>query len=358
MTTEPMEPTEPMEAEVHESAGAAGSDDVVPATMRAVTARRYGPPEVLQVEHLPVPEPRAGEVLVRVGAVSVSRADTALRAADPAFARLATGLRRPRNPVPGAELAGEVVAVGPDVADVRAGERVVGATGVAQGGYAEYARVPAAGVVPVPAGISDVEAVALVEGGLTALPFLRDGGGVGPGASVCVNGAAGAVGSSAVQLAVVLGAEVTAVCSAAGADLVRSLGAAHVVDREREDVTAGGQRFDVVLDAVGTLSLRRVRRVLRSGGIYLSTVPSAAIAVQTMLAALPGRRRRRGRILFTGLRPDRLKAADQARLLQLAVAGRLRPVLDRAYPLEDVVAAHAYVGSGRKQGVVVLVPTP
>lgn len=328
------------------------------ATMRAATWRRYGPPEVLRVEELPVPVPAEGEVLLRVGAVSVSRADTAMRAADPAVARLAAGLRRPRNPVLGAELAGEVVAVGPGVDGLGVGDRVVGATGVAQGGYAEYARVPAAAMVALPASMSDADAVALVEGGLTALPFLRDGGRVRPGQAVCVNGAAGAVGSSAVQLAVALGAEVTAVCSAAGADLVRSLGATRVIDRQATDVTAGGECYDVVLDAVGTLSLRRVRRVLRPGGVYLSTVPTTGILWHTLLAGLPGRRRRRGRILFTGLRPAPRKAADQAVLLELAAAGRLRPVLDRTYPLDEVVAAHAYVGSGRKRGTVVLEPSP
>lgn len=326
-----------------------------PTTMRAVTCRRYGPPEVLRVERLPVPQLRTGEVLVRVGAVSVSRADAAMRSADPPIARLAAGLRHPRNPVLGAELAGEVVAVGPGVDGVAVGERVVGATGVAQGGYAEYARVPATGIVGVPDAMSDAEAVALVEGGLTALPFLRDGGHVGPGQAVCVNGAAGSVGSSAVQLAVALGADVTAVCSAAGAELVRSLGASQVVDRQAQDVTAGEVRFDVVLDAVGTLSMRRVRRVLRPGGIYLSTVPTAGILWHALVAGVPGRRRR-GRILFTGLRAAPAKAADQTLLLELAAAGRLRPVLDRTYPLEDAVAAHGYVDSGRKQGTVVLQP--
>lgn len=327
----------------------------VPTSMRAVTCRRYGPPDVLRVEEVPVPAPQAGEVLLRVGAVSVSRADAAMRAADPALARLAAGLRRPRHPVLGAELAGEVAALGPGVRDVAVGDRLVGATGVAQGGYAEYAPVPVAGTVAVPAAMSDAEVVALVEGGLTALPFLRDGGHVRPGDAVCVNGAAGSVGSAAVQLAVVLGAEVAAVCSAAGADLARSLGAHAVVDREAEDVTAGDRSFDVVLDAVGTLSLRRVRRVLRPGGVYLRTVPSLGIVWHTLTAALPGRRRR-GRLLFTGLRSAPAKAADQATLLDLAATGRIRPVLTRTYPLEEAVAAHAHVDSGRKQGTVVLIP--
>lgn len=344
-----------MSTSTPDRAGAPGPSVALPATMRAVTCRRYGPPEVLTVEELAVPVPRKGEVLVRVGAVSVSRADTALRAADPPIARLAAGLRRPRTPVPGAELAGTVVAVGPDVTRPAVGDRVVGATGVAQGGYAEYACAPAAGLVATPVGLSDAEVVALVEGGLTALPFLRDGGRVGPGSTVVVNGAAGAVGSSAVQVAVALGADVTGVCSAANVELVRGLGAVRVVDRGSQDVTRLDAQVDVFFDAVGTLSLRRVRHLLRPGGVYLSTVPSVAIAWQTVLAGLPGRRRR-GRILLTGLRPAARKAADQAELLELAAAGRLRPVLDRVLPFEDAAAAHAYVETGRKRGTVVLVP--
>ena len=327
----------------------------LPRTMRAVTARRYGPPDVLRVEELLLPVPRDGEVLVAVGAVSVSRADTAMRAADPPIARLAAGLRRPRHPVPGAELSGVVAAVGPGVEGLVVGDPVVGATGIAQGGYAQYACAPAAGLVRRPTGMCDADAVALVEGGLTALPFLRDGGRVGPGQSVCVNGAAGAVGSSAVQLAVVLGAEVTAVCSGRHADLMRSLGATRVVDRTVQDVTRLDARFDVFFDAVGTLSLRRVRHLLRPGGVYLSTVPTAAIAWHTLAGGLPGRRRR-GRLMTTGLRSAPQKAADQVSLLELAAAGRLRPVLDRTYRLEEAAAAHTYVETGRKAGTVVLVP--
>ncbi|MEE6271970.1 NAD(P)-dependent alcohol dehydrogenase [Georgenia sp. MJ206] len=324
-------------------------------TMRAVTARRYGPPGVLQVEEMRIPPPGAGDVLVRVGAVSVSRAETAMRAADPPVARLATGLRRPRNPVPGSELAGEVVAVGPRVTGLRPGDRVLGATGAAGGAAAEYARVPAAGLVTIPTSLSAPDAVALTEGGLTALPFLRDAGRVVPGQSVCVNGAVGSVGAAAVQLAVALGARVTAVCSARNAELALALGAARVVDYTTADVTAEVDAFDVFFDAVGTLSFRRVRGSLRHGGTYLSTVPSAGIAWHTLTAAVPGSRRR-GRIALTGLRRPEQKAADLRRMLDLADRGLLRPVLDRAYPFAEVAAAHAYVETGRKRGTVVLVP--
>lgn len=327
----------------------------LPHVMRAVTARRYGPPEVLDVERLPVPRPGPGEVLVRVGAVAVSRAETHMRAADPAIARLAGGVRRPRNPVGGSELAGEVVLAGSAVTDLRAGDRVVGATGAAMGAAAEYVRVPAAGLVGVPRDMSDADAVALTEGGLTALPFLRDAGRLRAGQHVCVNGAVGAVGAAAVQLAVAAGARVTAVCGAANAALARELGASDVVDRATDDVAARRDAFDVFLDAVGTRSFRQVRRALRPGGVYLGTVPTPAIFWHTLAALVPGRRRR-GRIALTGLHPPAAKAADLREMLDLSAQGLLRPVLDRIYPFEEAAAAHAYVEAGRKRGTVVLVP--
>lgn len=278
-----------------------------------------------------------------------------MRAADPPVARLAAGLRRPRNPVGGSELAGEVVLACPETTDLRPGDRVVGASGAAGGAAAEYARVPAAGLVRIPDDLTAPEAVALTEGGLTALPFLRDAAGVRPGQDVCVNGALGAVGAAAVQIAVAMGARVTAVCSARNADLARQLGATDVVDYAVEDVTERAGAFDVFFDAVGTTSLRRVRSSLRPGGVYLSTVPSAAIFWHTALAPVPGRRRR-GRIALTGLRSAAAKAADLRQMLDLADKGLLRPVLERAYPFAEAVAAHDHVDSGRKRGTVVLVP--
>ncbi len=327
----------------------------LPATMRAVTVRRYGPPEVLRVEELPVPRPGKGEVLLRVGALAVSRADAAMRAADPAIVRLVSGLRGPRQPVPSSELAGVVVAVGEGVTGLEPGVRVVGATGARAAAAAEYALAPAAGVVPVPDGLSDADAVALVEGGLTALPFLRDAGRLAPGQAVCVNGASGAVGVAAVQLAVALGGTVTAVCGPANAALVRALGAAEVVDRTRADVTALTGAFDVLFDAVGTLTYRRARGALTPGGVYLTTVPSASIAWHVLATSLPGVRRR-ARIAFTGLRSPEAKGADIRTLLRFAADGDLRPVVGRTFPMAEVVEAHRYVDSGLKRGTAVLFP--
>lgn len=322
-------------------------------TVRAVVQHRYGPPDVLVPDRVPYPAVRPGQVLVRVRAVAVSRAEAHMRAADPPVARVASGLVRPRNAVPGGELGGEVLEVGDGVTHVAPGDRVV-AVSLRGGGYAEVAAVAADAVVPVPDGVPVEDAVAVVEGGLTALPFLRDHGRVGSGTRLLVNGASGAVGVLAVQLGVDLGAVVTGVCGPAHLELVRSLGAHRVLDRTHEDLTDAVEAYDVVLDAVGTSSYPRVRPALAPGGRYLTTVPSAGILADMLRTRLrPGRR---ATLATTGLRPTRAKVADMAHLLALAAEGRVRAVVDRRFPLEEAAAAHRLVDTGRKSGAVLLVP--
>lgn len=322
-------------------------------TMRAVVSRTYGPPEVLEPTHLPWPAAGRGEVVIRVLAVAVSRAEAHMRAADPPIARLASGLLRPRDPVPGSDLAGEVVEVGPDVDGLVPGDRVV-AVSMRGGGFAEALALRADAVVPLPDGMTPADAVAITEGGLTALPFVRDHGRVGRGTRLLVNGASGAVGVMAVQLGAHLGAEVTGVCSTANLDLVRSLGARHVIDRTREDFTATGAAYDVVLDAAGTSSFRRARHALAPRGRYLTTVPSVAIGPQMLWTRLrPGRR---ATLATTGLRPLPAKTADMAWLLSLAAEGGIRAVVHRTFPLEDAVEAHRLVDTGKKRGSVLVTP--
>ncbi|UZN04769.1 NAD(P)-dependent alcohol dehydrogenase [Cellulomonas sp. S1-8] len=324
------------------------------ATMTAVVCDRYGPPDVLHAARVPVPEPGTQDVVVAVHAVAVSRAETAFRAADPAFARLASGLLRPRHRVLGGTLAGVVTAVGADAAPWRVGDRVVVQTGMAMGGYAEQVRVPAGHVVLLPDDVTDDDAVAVVEGGLTALPFVRDYARARPGLRLLVNGAAGAVGASAVQLGAHLGATVTAVCGPAHADLVAGLGAADVVDRSRTPLERLTGTYDVVLDAVGTSSPRACRHLLDAHGSYLTTVPTIGTLVRTAT-----RRWERGRtaaVGFTGLRPVPDQRADMEVLVGLLRDGQVRAVVDRTYPLGGAAAAHAYVDTGSKAGSVLLHP--
>lgn len=322
--------------------------------MRAAVSTTYGPPEVVQVQDVPAPEPGEGEVLVRNRASTLEAALVAARAGTPWFARLAFGLRRPRNPVLGGEVAGEVVAVGPGVTRFAVGDRVVGVTRMGAGAHAELVVLREDGVIePVPDGLSDVDAAVLACGPLTALPFLQVHGRVRPGQSVLVIGASGCVGTAAVQVAVHAGARVTAVCGPRGTDLVRDLGASEVVDRTAEDVTAREARYDVVLDVAGASSYRRCRRLLRDDGVYLVTVPSPGILWRTLWTS---RRRtgRRGVVAFTGLRSEAQKSEDLRTALRLGTDGALRPVVDAAYPLDEIAAAHRHVEHEHKAGTVVV----
>lgn len=321
--------------------------------MKTVVYHHYGPPDVLQLEDVPIPTPNDDEVLIRVDATTVTPTDCAARSGRPASARLVFGLTRPRTAVLGGELAGRVEAVGGSVDRFREGDDVVAVTGAELGTHAEYVCMSQdASIVPRPADMTAAEALAAFGGGLTALPFLRDEASIGSGDTVLVNGAAGAIGTAAVQLARHAGATVVGVCSAPKAELVRSLGAAKVIDYTAEDFTDAARAYEIIFDAVGASSFRRSRRALTRDGMYLTTVPSVAIALQmawTCFVSGP-----RAVVAFTGLRSTAAKTADLRLLSRLVDEGQLQPVLDRCYPLDAAAEAHRYVETGHKTGTVVL----
>lgn len=320
--------------------------------MKAAVIDRYGPPDVLVVRDIPVPTPGAHEILVRNHASIASPPDCAMRSANPFIIRFFSGLWRPKTPVIGYTVAGEVAAVGAGVTRFKPGDRIYGAADTRLGGYAEFALVvDDSALVPLPDGPSYGEAAAIAESFLTAWPFLREGAVLQPGQSILINGASGSIGGMAVQLAKHMGAVVTGVCSGRNADLVRSLGADHVIDYTKADFTAGGVAYDVIFDAIGKSSFARTKAALQPGGIYLTTVPSLGIMLQKGKADAQGRR---ANILFTGLRPESEKLTDLALVPQLLAAGAIRPVIDRTYPLSDIAEAHRYVETGRKTGSVVV----
>lgn len=322
--------------------------------MRVAAYERYGPPEVVGIAERPVPEPGAGEVRVRVHAASIGAADSAGRSGTPWFARLAFGFRAPKRPVLGSDFAGIVDAIGPGVTRFAVGDRVFGATGADGGAHAELLIVAESGaIVGLPAAVDMTDAAAICDGGLTALPLLRDGAHLRPGARVLVNGASGSVGAAAVQLAKHLGAEVTAVCGPAHVELVGSLGADRVIDYTREDFTAARDAYDVVFDAVGKSTFRRCRRSLVAGGAYLTTVPSFAIMLQHLTSKAGSRR---AVIMFTGLRKDADKIPDLEQLAALAASGAFRPPIDREVPLDDIAEGYRIVDTGHKSGSVVVRP--
>jgi NADPH:quinone reductase-like Zn-dependent oxidoreductase len=303
--------------------------------VKTVVCTRYGPPEVLRLAERETPVPRKNEVRIRVLATAVTSSDCYLRGLDlnrayRLMARVAIGWNAPRQPVLGMVLSGKVDAVGPDATSFAVGEPVFGFDRHRFGAYAQYVCWPEDGLlVARPANLTDLEAVAIPYGGLLALAYLRKAG-VRAGQRVLVYGASGAVGTSAVQLARYLGAEVTGVCSTPNVDLVASLGANAVIDYTAEDFTDRAGRYDVVLDAVGkrksAAALRRSRRVLAPGGACISVDDG---------------------------RPT-LRHHDLMLLGDLATKGEIRPVIDRTHALEEIVEAHRYVDTGHKRGNVVV----
>jgi NADPH:quinone reductase-like Zn-dependent oxidoreductase len=324
--------------------------------MRVAAYERYGPPEVVVITDRPEPVANAGEVRIRVHAAAVGSSDGAARSGTPWFARLAFGLRAPKRSVLGSDFAGVVDAVGPGVTRFAVGDRVYGATGIDAGAHAELVVVSEAGaIVRLPDEVGMADAAAICDGALTALPFLRDGARVAPGARVLVLGASGSVGAAGVQLAKHLGAEVTATCGPAHVELVEALGADHVIDYTRQDVMLDREPFDVIFDAVGKSSFRRCRPALAPGGTYLTTVPSFAILFQQLTSRIGSRR---AVIMFTGLRPDAEKIPDLEFLAALAASGGLRPPIERVVPIEQIAAGHRIVDSGHKGGSVVVTMAP
>lgn len=320
--------------------------------MRQVTQSRYGGPDVLEIRDVPGPVPGESEVLIRIEAFSVTLADCAFRKADPFITRLFTGLFRPRNLVLGDDIGGVVEAVGSKVTRFEVGEAVFGSVGGSLGGAADYICLPEdAAIVLRPQSLDAGQGAGLSYGYLTAMPFLRDAGQVKPGDRVLINGAASSVGAVAVQLARHFGAEVTAVCSGRNGELVRSLGADHVIDRTKSDFTVARDAYDVIFDAVGKSSFGRCKSALKPGGIYLTTVPSLAILWHMLTKRKPGKR---GKLATTGLRPVSAKLGDMEILVELVEAGTVRAVTDRRFPLSQVADAHRYVETGRKAGDVVV----
>lgn len=317
--------------------------------MRAAVYRRFGGPEVVAPEEASRPEPTGDQVLVRVLAASVSASDAAARAGSPWLARLAFGPFRPRVSVLGSDFAGRVEEVGPDARRFAVGDLVFGATNAAMGAHAEYIVVSeTAPIERMPEAIEPARATALVDA--TALSFLRETADLQPGQRLLINGASGAVGSAAVQLAKHMGAHVTGTSSARNIDFVRSLGADVALDHADADATFGAGPYDVVFDAYGKLGYRRARRMLAGNGLYMTTVPSFAILVQSLWTRLFGRRR--ATIAFTGLRSVDRVAADLRETAELAARGALDAPVDATYPIERVADAYRHVERGKRGHVV------
>lgn len=325
------------------------NDMTTEATMKAIVTPRYGAPDVLQLQEVAKPTPKADEVLVKIHAAIVSASDVAFRQGDPFIVKLMYGLQKPRFAILGAEFAGEIAAVGAEVTQFNVGDRVFGLSGDSFGAYGEYLCLSEnKPMITLPVGATHAEAVSLLDGAPTALIFLHDVAKVQRGQRVLVNGASGAVGAAAVQLAKHFGAHVTGVCSGANAEMVRALGADEVIDYTREDFTRGGKTYDVIYDAVGKRTFGECRRALTPRGMYLTTVPTFGILFDMLRTLVGGKK---AKLVLAGLitTKDTLNT-----VIQMFNEGALKPVIDRCYPLAQSVEAHRYVDSGRKRGSVVV----
>lgn len=324
--------------------------------MRAAVYRTFGAPEVVRVEEIPQPSPGRTDVLIKVHASTVSAADYRARSRTVPrglglLAAFGLGVFRPRNRVLGMDAAGVVEAVGAEVTKFRVGDEVIAMLGSRFGGHAEYACISQDGAITAkPRTMTFDEAVSLPFGGLTARAFL-DRADVTPGSEVLINGASGAVGTAAVQLAKHRGARVTAVCSGAASELVTSLGADRIIDYTTVDFTTEGLTYDVIVDCVGNAPFEKVEASLNPGGALLLVIADLA-----GLLLAPWRSRRSGKLVSGG--NVQYRSEDLAFLVRLAESGQYQAVIDRTYELSDIVDAHRYVATGHKKGNVVLHVAP
>ncbi len=322
--------------------------------MRAAVFNRYGPPDVVRVKEVEKPTPGDNELLVKIQATTVNRTDCGYRRASPFILRFWTGLLRPKRTILGTEFAGEVEAAGRSVTSFSVGDRVFGYVEGPFGAHAQYLTIPEDGsLAAIPADLTYEEAAPATEGLHYALSSLMNAK-VRSEQDVLVNGGTGAIGSAAVQLLASLGVRVTAVCDTANMELVRGLGADKVVDYTVEDFTEDDLQYDIVFDAVGKSSFARCRRLLKPGGIYVSSDggPWFQNAVLPLVTPLAGRFLERKKVVFPFPKIDQAMVRRFARLME---SRAFRPVIDRRYPLDDIVDAYRYVETGRKIGNVVIV---
>ena len=321
--------------------------------MKAIAYTKYGTPDVLELKEIEKPAPKDDEVRVKVSVTTATVADSRMRSFTVPIsywlpARIALGIREPKNTILGAELAGEIEAVGKDVKRFKKGDQVFASTlEHGFGAYAEYVCLPEDGLLAIrPDNVTCEEAATLPIGGRTALYFLRAAN-IQRGQKVLIYGASGSVGTFAVQIAKYFGAEVTGVCSSANLELVRSLGADRVIDYTQEDFTKDAETYDVIFDTVGKASYSGCMRVLKKDGVYLQAVAAPGISLRMRWTSMISSKR------LIGGGPPR-KSEDLIFLKELVEAGKVKPVIDRVYPMEQIVEAHRYVDKGHKKGNVVI----
>ncbi|MGB0864606.1 MAG: NAD(P)-dependent alcohol dehydrogenase [Saprospiraceae bacterium] len=321
--------------------------------MRAVFCTKYGTAEVLKIKEIDRPQPKEGEILIKVVAASVTTADSMMRKGEPQFSRLFLGWKRPKNPIVGTGFAGIIKDKGENVDNFKVGDEVFGETGLTFSSNAEYVVMSAKGVVlPKPSFLSFKEAAPMCDGALTSFNFLKGLAKIKAGQTVLINGASGSLGVAAIQIAKSMGAIVTGVCSTKNIALVQSLGADNVIDYTKNDFTTGSETYDVIYDTIGKSSFSKCKKILVTNGIYMSPVLDLTLIWNMMSTSIFGKKK----AIFqaTGMR----SSADLNKLLKELLPSfqqkKIKMVIDKIYPLKDAIKAHEYVDTGRKRGNVVL----
>ena len=325
--------------------------------MKAIVYTKYGPPDVLHLEEVEKPAPKDNEVLIKVYATTVTTGDVNARGfvfvprGFGLVSRLVFGIGKPKKTILGFEFAGKIEATGKDVTLFQKGDQVFGIDGAGMGAYAEYKCMPETGGLAIkPAKLTCEQAAVIPNGALTALTFLRNLGNLQRGQKILINGASGSVGSAAIQIAKYLGAKVTGVCSAANMELVKSLGADQVIDYTRQDFTKSDETYDIIFDTVGKTLFSGCKNALKQKGLYLASAGGLGVFGQMAWTSMTG-----GKKVIAGVSSERKE--DLVFIKELAEAGKIKPVIDRRYPLEQTADAHRYVDKGHKKGNVVITVT-
>ena len=315
--------------------------------MKAIELTKYGAPEFLQMNEVEKPTPKDNEILIKIHASSVSSGDARMRRADPFVIRLIFGFKRPRKPILGVVVAGEIEAIGTSVSNYKIGDQVFGSSGMNFGAHAEYVSVPEDAVLALkPGNMSYEEAAAIPFGATASMHFLRIAN-IQKGQKVLIYGASGALGTMAVQLAKNYGAEITAVCSTGNVELMKSLGADHVIDYTQEDFTMNGKKYDVIFDTIGKSSLRKALKSLSDNGYLLLASAGIGTMIGGSIKSMFINKK-----IVSGVIKETVK--DMNFFKQLIEKGSLKAVIDRTYPLEQIAEAHAYVDKGHKKGNVII----
>jgi NADPH:quinone reductase-like Zn-dependent oxidoreductase len=321
--------------------------------MKSVIVNSYGGPEVLNVENVDKPTPKENEILIKIKATSITAASTFMREGKPYFGRLFIGLRRPKTKTPGTDLSGVIEEVGATVTKFKVGDKVMAETGLTCGAYAEYICLREDElIVQHPNNVSAEEATGIIDGACTAMGFFTDAVTLTKGQKILINGASGSIGTAAIQLAKLSGAEVTAVCSGKNKALVLDLGADAVLDYTSTDLETTQEKFDIIFDTVGKMSFRKGKKLLTSKGVFMTPLLSFSALLNMMFVSPFASKKLK--FAATGMRKHDLRMRDLITLRDLLQSGKITSVIDRVYTLNQIQEAHSYVDKGHKRGNVVV----